>query len=376
MKVILIRSRAITPGVFKVAKALALAGHDVKLLIWDRQNTLQECNEQGCEIYKFRLKAPYDSAKVIIYHPIWWLYELYLLLKIRCDVIHACDLDTLPPAVFVKLLKRKKLCETRYDYYANHITKGKFNFLRAFLRKCISFTENTLIRFTDALFLVDESRYENIKDAKIKKLVYVYNSPPDSFKKGVSQKLTSGGTKILLFYAGLLTKSRGLEHMIKAIENFDNVTLVFAGTGPEKDYIDKTARQSPKIQYLGQIQYTEVIEITLAADVLFAFYDPKIPNSKYASPNKLFEAMMCAKPIIVSDRSSMADIVVKENCGIVVPYGDIVRIQRAIQKLKDPEYRDTLGVNGRKAYEERYSWEIMESRLLELYSCLKNEEVD
>ena len=76
---------------------------------------------------------------------------------------------------------------------------------------------------------------------------------------------------------------------------------------------------------------------------------------------------MCAKPIIVNDNSSMADIVREENCGLVVPYGDVDAIRSAILMLKnDPALCKRLGENGRKAYETKYSWKIMEERLLEV----------
>lgn len=103
-------------------------------------------------------------------------------------------------------------------------------------------------------------------------------------------------------------------------------------------------------------------------DVLFATYDPIYPTNRYASPNKLFEAMMCHKPIIVNDGTSMADIVRRENCGIVVPYGDVNELKNAILKLKNnPQLYGRLGVNGRNAYDTKYSWKIMEQRLLDVY---------
>jgi len=41
VKVTLARSRSIDPSVHKVAKTLSKSGHHVKLLVWDRQNTLE-----------------------------------------------------------------------------------------------------------------------------------------------------------------------------------------------------------------------------------------------------------------------------------------------------------------------------------------------
>lgn len=367
MKVTLVRSRAIDPSVNKVAKALSQNGYDVKLLLWDRQNTLKSKNGDKYTICNFNLKAPYDKFSVLFYLPIWWIYEFFFLLKDDSTVIHLCDLDTLIPAIFVKLIRRVKICYTIYDFYADNLQNPLI------VRKFIAFVERFGIRFTDVLFLVDECRYEQVKGAKINKIVYIYNSPPDYFDAKQRQK-SGAVADITVFYAGLIHKSRGLEYMINAIQDLDNVKLIIAGTGSDKGLLEKLSIDAKKeIQYIGQIPYEKVIEKTMEADILFAFYDTIIPNNRYASPNKLFEAMMCGKPIIVSDGSSMANTVRRVNCGLVVPYGDVQAIREAIVNLKiDPRLRKELGENGRKAYEDRYSWAIMEGRLINAYNELKN----
>jgi glycosyltransferase involved in cell wall biosynthesis len=83
--------------------------------------------------------------------------------------------------------------------------------------------------------------------------------------------------------------------------------------------------------------------------------------------------MMCGKPIIVNDGAPMSKIVRAEGCGIVVPYGDVDAIKEAVLRLKnDPALRQELARNGRRAYETSYSWEIMESRLVDAYKELVN----
>jgi len=371
MKVTIIRSRAIDSAVYKVAKTLAQNGYDVKLLVWDRQGNLNGKNGEEYSICTFNLKAPYDKFTALFYLPIWWIYEFFFLLKDKCDIIHACDLDTLIPAIIVKLVKRVKLCYTIYDFYANNLPDGRPYLIRKAIRRLVAAIEKIGIGFTEALFLVDESRYEEVRGARINKLVYIYNSPPECFYTH-QRRNSSAEEEIIMFYAGLIHKSRGLEYMIKAVEDMDNVRLIIAGTGPDKNLLENLPVDvRKKIQYIGWIPYEEVIKKTLEADILFAFYDPKIPNNRYASPNKLFEAMMCGKPIIVNDGTSMSNIVRKEDCGLVAPYGDIDAIKEIILRLKnDPSLRQRLGGNGRKAYEEKYSWTIMERKLLDLYDGL------
>lgn len=46
------------------------------------------------------------------------------------------------------------------------------------------------------------------------------------------------------------------------------------------------------VEFIGKINYDAILKRTLNCDIIFALYNPKIPNHKYASPIKLFEAMI------------------------------------------------------------------------------------
>jgi len=105
--------------------------------------------------------------------------------------------------------------------------------------------------------------------------------------------------------------------------------------------------------------------------VLFALYDPAIPNHRYASPNKVFEALMLGKPLIVAAGTHMDRLVSAAGCGLIVPYGDIPALENALLSLASaPALRLELGAKARRAYETGYSWAVMEQRLLELYKGL------
>jgi glycosyltransferase involved in cell wall biosynthesis len=368
MKVTIIRARAIDATVYRLAETLSGNGYDVRLLVWDRQGNLKDRKGKGYTICKFNLRAPYDKFTALFYLPIWWAYEFFFLLRENSDVIHACDLDTLLPAILAKLIKRTKLCYTIYDFYANNLPDGRPYLLRRFVRSLVAEVEKFSLRFTQVLFLENEWRYEEVKGARINKLAYIYNSPPDYFDAKQGRK-SGAGAEILIFYAGAINKARGLEHMIEAVENLDGVRLVIAGTGPDKGLVEELARRCQRIRYIGWIpSYEGVIKETLKADILFRFGDPKIPLVKYDGPNKLFEAMMAAKPIIINAEMVVSKIVQDENCGLVVPYGDVGAIMEAIVRLKnDPNLKRMLGANGRKAYEQKYGWHIMQERLLQAY---------
>ena len=299
------------------------------------------------------------------------------LLRDDSDVIHACDFDTLLPAILAKLIGKRKLCYFIYDFYADNLLGGGFQWLRKRVRVLIAHLERTGIGFADVLFLVDESRFEEVDGAHINELYYVYDFPIDYVAKPHARAArTASGVsndEMVIFYAGAMHGSRGLSYMFDAVSGVEGVRLKVAGPITDnKQVLDDLNRVGSKAQYLGFLpSYDDVIKETSKADLLFRFEDPGAPKTKYASPSKLFEAMMCGKPIIVTDESAMAKIVRKEECALVVPYGDVPALIDVLKTCRDaPQFRAELGNNGRKAYEERYSWTIMEERVLSGYRSL------
>ena len=364
----MVRSNPVDPDVriTKEADTLADAGYDVHILGWDRDKKYPEIKRSSkYTIYRIGLKAPH-GIKVILYLPIWWLFEFYRLLKEDWDIIHAADFDTFVPAMIAAKIKRKPIVYDIFDFYADEGIAPNW------IRKIAASIDIFLMKFADTVIVVDESRLTEIGIHANKNIVIITNSPKDIFKNGGVNK-SKKNDEFTIFFAGGLRKIKGLniDNVITAIKGLNDVKVVIAGYGDYESELIDMSRDMKNVEFVGKIPHEEVIDRTLNADLLFALYDPAVPINKYASPNKLFEAMMCGKPILVSNGTSMVDIVRKYNCGIVVNCRDVNEIQNAIIKLKNnSQLCKQLGESGRRAYEEEYNWEIMEERLLKLYANL------
>ncbi|MBT9139276.1 MAG: Alpha-maltose-1-phosphate synthase [Syntrophomonadaceae bacterium] len=369
-KIVIIRSHYPDVRAEKVAETLARNGYVVTLIVWDRGRSLSlgTNNNHSYGVKKFRLKVSPDSLKVAFYLPIWWLFVMLQLLIERWDVVHAADFDTFIPALFMAKIKRKPIIYDIFDFYADMIG---FPILPGLSRKITAKIDKALMKFADVIILPDEFRIEQIGiNTNKKPVVIINNSPKEGILSGITRKKFSD-KGFTIFYGGGVAKERGIIDMCLAVKDLHDVQLPIMGPcSPSFEAeLQEVCKNIGNVRlHLKWIPHEEIIAQTINADLLFALYDPAVPNNRYASPNKLFEAMMCGKNIVVSDNSSMTDIVRRENCGVIVPYGDVEAIRKAIVKLKsDPDLRQKLGANGRRAYEERYSWGIMEQRLLALY---------
>ena len=227
------------------------------------------------------------------------------------------------------------------------------------------------MRFADGIIIADESRTEQIKRNLSNTVIAVTNSPKRELCDEVSlpkKKLEA----FTLFVGGGVSLDRGVDTLIAAVQHLDNVELVIKGYCGSATFAERLREMCAGVTNvsldIGGVPHEAIIAQTLVADLVVALYDPRIPNNRYASPNKLFEAMMCAKPVFVSEDTSMATIVRNENCGLVVPFGDVAGIREAIINLKsNSSLWATLSENGRRAYDTKYDWQLMESRLVGLY---------
>ena len=81
--------------------------------------------------------------------------------------------------------------------------------------------------------------------------------------------------------------------------------------------------------------------------------------------------MMLGKPIVVAKGTNMDGIVKKWDLGLLIDYGDVADLERALETLhENSNLRKELGENARQAYDEEYSWEQMRNRLINLYSSV------
>lgn len=368
MKVVILRSNPIAPDprVEKEARALAGAGYSVTALGWDRSAIMPERESRDTwEIVRLPIRAPFGKGLGNLPQVIRWQWGLFCWLvrhRLEYDLIHACDFDTVVPAYLVRICWRKKIVYDIFDFYADSLQRTP-NWLKSALRR----KELFFINRVDGVILADEARREQIAGTHPSRLVIVVNSPEDVVGP-VSPVDFPPGSQLRLAYVGLLETRRGLLLILDVLRDHPDWTLELAGTGRDAQAILDVARSMPNVHWNGEVDYAKAIAINASADVLFATYDPEVPNHRYASPNKIFEAMMLGKPVIVA-RNTNADRLVEETgCGIIVSYGNRSDLEGALSGLaQDTRLRQQLGSNGRKAYDSKYSWEHMRTALITFY---------
>jgi glycosyltransferase involved in cell wall biosynthesis len=354
------------PRVEKILKSLSKEFRIIALG-WDREtNRYPLAYKNNIVIKHIRLKAPYGKLWIIFYYPIFWIWIFINLFIYRPKAIYSCNLDTLIPSYIFKTLFSTKLIFDSFDKFAMAFISPNHRIVYSF----IDTLENLLASKADALITVSSDRLYTFGRFKPRYYGIIMNCPEDKIKR-IRDDFSFIKNKyynyFILVYAGAIRYNRGLLLLDQVIKNIRNVRLILAGRIRENiEFILK----NPNIEYLGVLEYDKTLSLMSIADAIPILYDPEVPINQVANPNKLFEAMMLGIPVITN---VCKEIIEESGCGLVVEY-NYESLKQAIQYFIDqPDIRKKMGSNGRKAFEEKYNWNIMEKKLLKIIRKTINE---
>jgi len=368
--VLFLRSNPINPDprVEKEARALTGAGYRVRVLGWDRTAQLAPVEmRDGFEIVRLPIRAEFGRGLGNLSQLFRWLLGLsdYLIRHRReFEILHACDFDTILPALVAGALWKKCVVYDIFDFYADHL-RNTPDWILGLIRR----VDLWAVARARAVIIVDDARQVQICSARPHRVEVIYNSPEDVGTTLVPEaQFYPEASRLRLAYVGLLQVERGLTEMLEVLRRHPEWSLAMAGFGGDQDHLLELAQDLPNVTYLGRIPYERALRLSAAADVLFATYDPSIPNHRLASPNKVFEAMMLGKPVVVARGTNMDRVVDENQCGLVVEYGQIDELEAGLKRLaEDARLRQRLGASARQIYTRKYSWQLMKDRLLALY---------
>ena len=184
-----------------------------------------------------------------------------------------------------------------------------------------------------------------------------------------------------MIYIGLLSQNRGIFEIIKSIviikEKLPSVKMVFVGWFNDINFKNEVESYialhnlSEYIEFEGKVPHELIPQYLNFADLGLVLLQPTSERYKKSEPTKLFEYMACGIPALVNDFVGVRNIINKEKCGVLIDPTNVKQIaEKTIDLLTDDKKRKTLGECGKRAFEERYNWELLEKKLLFIYAKL------
>ena len=186
--------------------------------------------------------------------------------------------------------------------------------------------------------------------------------------------------KPLILFIGRLIRWKGIHILIQAmrllIKDYPEASLVIAGDGvclkKLKELVSKLGIES-SVLFTGNIPGNEIISWYSKADI---FILPSITDNNLTEGLGvvLLEAMASGVPVIGSNSGGIPDIIEDGVNGLLVPPGDPDALNTAIIRIiEDPDLAEKFRNAGLKTVRERFSWDQIAARFMEIYMNLSND---
>lgn len=205
-----------------------------------------------------------------------------------------------------------------------------------------------------------------------KKIRRVYN-PFDVRAIELRQELPGGAATIVS--GGSLVEQKGLRYLLDALALLQRegkiVQLRLIGEGSERERLEEQARElgiAEQIQFVGRLPNHQVLEEMRTAH---AFVLPSVPAENGCMdgiPNVIIEAMALGVPCISTAISGIPELVIDQECGLLVPPREAEPLARAIAKLlDDDDLQRRFGERGRVRVEALFEMERNAKKLITIY---------
>ena len=182
-------------------------------------------------------------------------------------------------------------------------------------------------------------------------------------------RLKSQG-QFILGYAGSHGLSNALTSFVDSAGLLKGkpVTLVLIGKGPEKEGLRRRAVTAAldNVLFLPPVPKASVPSLLASMDACFIGWNRKPIYRFGVSPNKLFDYMMAARPVIHAIESP-GDLVAESGCGLSIPPEDPQAIAEAALRLLtlSSGEREAMGRKGREYVLAHHDYRILAQQFLE-----------
>lgn len=174
----------------------------------------------------------------------------------------------------------------------------------------------------------------------------------------------SAGNELWVGTIAELTKNKGVDVLVRAVERVEEVRVLLIGDGEDRGKLKKLVSSlgiQDRVLFLGNIP--DASRLLRALDVFV------LPSRKEGLPYTLLEAGMAELPVVASAVGGIPEVIRDKETGLLVPPENETALASALKGLIEaPEKRTWFGRNLRALVEREYSFKEMLEKTLKAYS--------
>lgn len=293
----------------KTCRSLNSYGLDVHVLC---KKSL-ECNNSSKTFYKTHPIKFFFKRNFLYYAELNTKLFFKLIFK-RIDILWANDLDTLLPLFIISKLRNKPLI---YDSHELFTQVPELN-TNPFAKKVWLFIEKHTVPKLKYVLTVCNPIKEYFKkeygiNARVVRNIPLYKEENQAAKSYPLEE------KIIV-WQGAANIDRSLEDLVLAMKEID-AKLFIIGRGDIIPTLRKEIEDNnleDKVSLLGRLPFEKMMEYTRKATIGLSLDRPTNENYKISLPNKIFEYINAATPVLCTPLQEIKTIVEQYNIGVFI----------------------------------------------------------
>jgi glycosyltransferase involved in cell wall biosynthesis len=296
-------------------------------------------------------------------------------LRYPADVIVAHDLPILATAVDAAKYHGAKLVYDSHELYCEQEFEPR-------LQRMWSAIERRFIGACDTVITVNPSiARELITRYGLARVEVVQNAeradgPAPAKGRLFHQAFGLDPTAVVALFQGGLIAGRNLEALVDSMAFVTNreVQLVFLGDGALARKLSRRAETrgvGDRIHFHPAVPQDDLLRYTAAADLGIIPYQPTCLNNLYCTPNKLFEYVAAAVPMLATDLPEMQRLIAGNDIGLMIDTASPEAIARALDGVTADRAQLERLRSSVKTVRESLNWAQESENLLAIYRRLK-----
>lgn len=191
-----------------------------------------------------------------------------------------------------------------------------------------------------------------------------------------------GFNRFTVVYTGAHGPANALHTVLDAAERLIDVPgieFVLVGDGPSKSKLLERAREKgiTNLRFMDPVPKGDIPDLLFAADAAVITLKDARAFYNAVSPNKLYDYLAAAKPVLCSVPGEVAGMVEKYGCGLVSPPEDGKALAERVHQMADISVgeRGEMGSRGQQLVFDHFSRPVLVKRLVELANnpCIAKE---
>lgn len=351
--------------VMKMCQAFAINGHDVTLVVPDRQDREEDAEDifvyYGVDPSFEVVKLPrpnLSSLGTFIYQYRAGRYAKHIGADIAYGrILFAC--------YFASTAGIPTAFESHGPFSDRRFERIRRHFLRRLTRHdCFI----SLVVISDWLARYYSDKFPHIDDRILKA-----HDGADPVDVSIEPVDLGDSGRLHVGYIGSLYRGRGIELIIELAKECPWAEFhVIGGTDEDVRNWCNQVDGLDNLTFYGFIPPAELDAYRIAVDVLLAPYQEDLETIggtntvEWMSPLKLFEYMAAGTPIICSNLPVIHEIVRDDDTAMLCDPDDVNEWIEALKTLEqDRSLREDLGRNAQKEFLRKYTWERRAERILD-----------